>query len=418
MRKFCLLLLSYFLTLACQDLNSIKPPNELNLSERYGTFIDTTILATADTFIVDYRISTLYAPKLSLGRYKNFEASLLIKFTGLPSINELIDSVYIELSALNRLGEVSSDLNVAVFKVDKEWDEAANLSDEWHNDLPSQEIKKLPFPVEDSSKIRIAIEDTSLFNQWRREKDSNLGLYLRLADSGERYIREIASFEYMFSSNVKEFLPKLIYNIYDNEDSVFVKDTLQTGLDVTIIDYNPPAHENVFDIARTQGDLLIASGVAARIFLKFDGLSSIPPNSIIQKAEIFMPVKDEDFFTGLSPNTLENDNNYQQFYLRSVKEANDNLSYFKVDSVFSLYSNYVVSLRKAESYISAVDVEEQVKFGQSYLQDILNGTRSSEWFYLQYKNERQDISVLRLAGLREEPARLNIRYFKVKQHVF
>lgn len=400
---------------SCQDLSSIAPPNELNLDERYGTFVDTTMLADKDTFIVDYRSNTFNSSKLSIGRFQQFEAGFLIKFYELPAITERIDSIFIELTALNKLGVGISDLNIAVFAADQDWDDNANTFEEWHNYTPSKRLSEVLFTMEDSSKIKFSISDTALFNNWRRLGNDNLGLFLKMASSEDAYIREIASFEYNLSTEPKYFFPKLIYKSLN--DSVYVSDTLKTGKNVTIFDYNPEV-TNIFDFAAEQKELLIASGIAARTFIKFDGLKLLPANAVIQTADLIIPVKNEDFFVPSAPNALDNQNNKQQFYMRTVREADENLTHFMVDSIFITNPRYLISFVDAGNYLKAANIEEKVKLGQNLIQDYLNGTRPIEWFYLQYKNERLDLSVKRLSGLQEEPARLNIRYFKVEQTAF
>ena len=415
MKQILIVTTLFLIHWSCQDLDSIAPPAELNLDERYGTFVDTTLLADQDTFIVDYRSNTFNSSKLSVGRFHQFEAGFLIKFYSLPSITESIDSVFIELTALSTLGEASSDLNIAVFSADQDWDDNANTLAEWHNYTPSNRLLELPFTAEDSSKIRFAISDTAVFNNWRRLGNTNLGLFLKIAAAEDAYIREIASFEYNLTTDPQNYVPRLIYKSF--KDSVYVSDTLRTGKNASIYDYNPEA-TNLFDFAAEQEELLIASGIAARTLIKFDGLKFLPKNAIIQTADLIIPIKNEDYFSPSSPNTLDNRNNAQQFYLRSVREANDDLTHFVIDSVFIINPRYLISLRDANNYISAANKEEEVKLGQNLLQDYLNGTRTIEWFYLQYKNERLDLSVKRLSGLNEEPARLNIRYFKVEQSAF
>jgi|GEM_PF-1544653 len=400
---------------SCQDLSSIAPPSELNLKERYGTFVDTTLLADQDTFIVDYRSNTFNSSKLSIGRFHQFEAGFLIKFYGLPSITERVDSVFIELTSLSTLGMAGNDLNIAIYSADQNWDDAANTLEEWHNYKPSTQLLEWPFTSEDSSKIKFTINDTAVFNNWRRLGNANLGLFLKMASEEDAYIREIASFEYNLTTNPRNYVPRLIYKSL--KDSVFISDTLRTGMNASIYDYKPVG-KNIFDFSAEQRELLIASGIAARTFIKFEGLKSLPKKAIIQTADLIVPIKDEDYFSPSSPNSLDNKNNTQQFYLRSVREANDDLSYFVIDSVFIINPRYLISLSASNNYIGAANKEEQAKFGQNLIQDYLNGTRKIEWLYLQYRNERLDFSVKRLSGLNEEPARLNIRYFKVEQTAF
>jgi hypothetical protein len=398
---------------ACQDLTSINPPAELNLKGRYGEYIDTTIYATRDTFLLGDPINTTGAPKLSLGKFHNLESSILLKFVYLPDSTSLVDSVYIELNGLKSLGDATSDMVVSIYEADYEWDGSANLEDQWHNYTPGNKIKDVIFSAEDSSRYKIAIDDSSIYNQWFRDGDSNKGLFIRAENA--TYIKELGSFEYYYASDYENYIPRIIYRIY--RDSVFVHDTLYTGIDATIFDHIQSGEQDPFTAAKENNDLVIASGITAHTLIQFDGLSSLPKNAVIQSASLQIPLKNESFFTPGAENELMNTNNSQGFYLRSVEEATDDLSYYKVDSIFTS-SSYIISLSRNDSTLAISDVTEQVKFGRNYIQNIINKTIDSKWFYFQYISQQQDISVCRLKDLAEEPARIRIKYFLVDKTDF
>lgn len=415
MIKATIFLLLLFGLWACQDLNSVLPPDELDLSGRYGVYVDTTLYSTRDTFLVDYKINNNNSPKLSIGKYKDFESSILLKFQFLPAAGSVLDSVHIQFRGLSILGEPTSDLTVSVFEADMDWDASANASEEWHNHTPVNKITELQLSATDSTKYQFAIEDSSIYNQWLRDGNNNNGLFLKITDNNVDYIRELASFEYYYDSDFANFVPRLTYKILVN--GVFEHDTLYTGIDASILDYNVTGDQNIFNLSRQMNELIISSGVAARTFIQFDGLNSLPTSALIQSANIFIPVIDEDFFIPDVENSFVNKNNSQGFYLRSVEDANDNLSYYKLDSVFT-NANYNISLSKRDSIIYISDEDEEVKFGRNYIQNIVNGSMTSKWFYLQFKSEMQDLSAVRINGLSNEPVQLNIRYFKIERSVY
>jgi hypothetical protein len=413
MNKIFDFLILVLFTWSCQDISSIQPPDELNLKERYGKYVDTTFYATRDTFLVGNPVSTFGAPKLSVGKLHNLESSILLKFVFLPDSAYIIDSVYIELFGLKSLGDATSDMVVSIYEADYEWDGTANLEDQWHNYTPTNKIKDVIFSAQDSMRYKIAIEDSSIYNKWFREGDENKGLFLRAEDA--TYIREFASFDYYYASDYENYIPRIIFRVF--EDSVFRHDTLYTGLDATVFDHGISGGQDPFELANQDEDLVISSGIASRSFIQFDGLNSIPPNAVVQSADIYIKQKNMSFYLPGSENELLNKNNEQYIYLLSVEESNADLSHYKLDSVFTS-SSYQIFLSRNDSTLKLSDINEQVKFGRNYIQNIINGAINSNWFYLQYVNEGQDISLMRLKDSSEDPAELHIQYILVDQSDF
>ena len=177
MKKGLILLLSLWMVWACQELNSIQPPAELNLDEQFGVYIDTVLYATETDFVVDYFHNSGNSQKLNVGAFNGFQAGFLLKFVGLPTDTVYIDSAYIELSSLGRLGSSADDMTVLLYKVEEEWDEQeANTLEQWHNYQPTTLLGRYTFPAQDTLKMRFDL-DTALVNEWRRDTDSNMGLY-------------------------------------------------------------------------------------------------------------------------------------------------------------------------------------------------------------------------------------------------
>jgi len=122
MKKGILLALLLMLNWACQDLNSVQPPAELDLDGQFGVYVDTTLTVTETRFMVDDRYNSGNALKLNIGAYEGFEAGFLLKFVGLPADETEIDSSYIELTSLSTFGDAQEDMRIGVYRVDEEWD--------------------------------------------------------------------------------------------------------------------------------------------------------------------------------------------------------------------------------------------------------------------------------------------------------
>lgn len=406
MRNIFIILLLVSIFMACQDVDPLKPTDELSMD--YGELVETTLFATADTFIIDERINTFDSPKLCIGNYQNFDAAVLLKFYDLPDSGSIVDSMAIEFSTLSVLGEANVDMPLKLYRIEEDWTENANTKDEWHLFEPTTEVSVIHIPSQDSSRIKFTITDTSLINEWISEGLYNKGLYLKCNDPEINYIREIASSEY----GVDSLAPMITFRYKGEDDTVFVVDTMNViyTLDATIFNKN----NEVFNIAQTQNDILVASGVGARAYLHFDEISSLPKKILIQKAELYIPIKDEDFFIPGQPNSLNNTNNLQGYYINMVPDSGDVLTATEIDST---YDNLIV-LSQADTVVQMSSNENRARFGKYFIQNIINGNVMSEWFSIQYKNEGQDLSIKRFHSTANKPAQLKIKYFEVKQSGF
>ncbi len=402
MKKALLLLFFGLLVWSCQDLNSIQPPDEFDLTGQFGQLKDTVIYADKADFKTDYRIDTGFAYKLCVGNYENFRTGFFLKFFGLPTDTLNIDSVYIELTSKSKMGEANTPLDIEVYEVESAWDEnLVNTEDEWHHYLPTGEPIRITVAVEDSFKTRIPIS-TELFNKWRMNTDENHGLYFKAASDENNYIRQFESLEISNDLN----WPKLYY--YVNKDTVSEKDSVRIGYDATIFDYPDSSAQNLFTQGHIQNELLLSSGIASRILVHFNGLDNLPENAVMQSANLLLNVKPEN-------NPLLNSGQENRFYIRSVKEMDDDLSNMVLDSSFvgNYNQNFEMEVR-GDSLTLANDSQKQ-NFAKEKFQNIINKKDQTEWFYLQYKDEKSMISVVRLHGLSpEHPISLHLRYFLIE----
>lgn len=405
MKKGIFLILIFILNWACQDLNSIQPPAELDLEGQYGVYIDTVFYATQTEFKVDYLYNSGNAAKLNVGSYHGFEAGFLLKFVDLPADSIYIDSAYIELTSFSKFGALAEDMSILVYRVDEEWDEQeVNTLEQWHNYQPGVLVGQYTFPAQDTLTMRFTL-DTTLVNDWRRDADSNKGLYFKQENISAAYLREIESLETPIGDN----WPKFCY--YTQQDTVTKKDSSRTGLDVTIFNYDG----EVFEKAKQENDLIIGSGIAARTFVRFEALYSLPDSAIIQEADLIMTVDDRNLLTGEDGNDLDNPNHSGSFYLRSVTEADSGLSSYLIDSSFTNSTNFNFNMIENNGIISLNGQSERSKFGLNMIQNMINELKESEWFYIQYKDEGQDVSVKRIHnGVKD--VKLHLQYFRVDKN--
>lgn len=402
MKKATYILFTIFIFWACQKVDPISPTPELSMN--YGELVEDTLYVTADSFVINERVNTFDSPKLSIGNYKNFEAAILLKFFDLPDSGSIVDSMAIEFSTLGKLGEASGDMTVSIYKVEEEWTTSANTKDEWHTYMPTTEISTIQISSEDSTRIKFTITDTTLINEWVSAGLYNKGLYLKCSNPEINYIREIASSDY---SDIDSLAPQITIRYWDDEDSVFVTDTSYYALDATIFDNRG---STIFSDAQSRNELLVASGIGARTYLEFDSLSTLPNNILLQKAELLIPVWDEDFELQEQKNSFDNQNDSQNFYVNVLT----NISIAELDTAYLYY----VTLVNSDSLVKTKSTSDQARIGKYFIQDNVNGSIKSNWFSIQYQNEGQDLSIKRFKRTADNPARLILKYFKVEQSGF
>lgn len=115
--------------------------------------------------------------------------------------------------------------------------------------------------------------------------------------------------------------------------------------------------------------------------------------------------------------TFKNPGHLDFYYLRSIIEADQDLSTYVIDSLFTLYSNlnYLHSITDNKLFTSE---SSQENFGKNLIQNIVDGTVDTEWLYLQYLSETTDFSVRKFRGLESyvnHPPRIIVKYFRVEQ---
>jgi hypothetical protein len=387
MKQLLTIALSAMILWTCSDDTVIQPTSDFQFDASYGMVVTDTLYPVDETFVVKEPISTGTSSRLSLGRMENFEAFFLIRFDDLPPDSVELDSVRMQLQGRGKLAlSEQNELSIEVHELNDEWDSAANTDEAWRNYVPGSPYRSLSISLEDSLTYTIEI-DNQLIKKWQNE-DQNFGLLFRAAALENQLIKEFGSF------NSETSKPRLVYKRLANGSSSH--DTLAAGLDATIFTYSG----SLFEEARQENHHVVSSGFVSRAFFKFD-YSSIPKNILLSKAELHLPVAGE--------NELLNPNKSQLFYLRSIVEAGADLS---VDSTlnYDFNVNFVLSDEEGELVLSGDDA---INFGQGYVQALVNGDLSHEWYSIQYLNENQSLSVMELLGTDAIPnarPRLIIRY--------
>jgi hypothetical protein len=362
-----------------------------------GAYVTDTLFAVQDTFVIAPPLRTSSSPILSVGKFGGMTANFLLHFVFFPADSIQLDSAFIELTAAGNFGDgTQQSITVDVYKNYDQWDGDANKDDFWRNYIPTGELIYsgdfiLCDSLQDSVKYRIPIDNATM-KEWQQIEDTlQTGLFFTLSPGSGEAIAEIASFNTLQSSNA----PKLIFK--KETDSTAVWDTLSIGNDLPIFPDNKAIFQNT-------NNLYIASGNPVHSFIKFD-LSELPENIILYSAQLIANLD--------STNTLVNDNQYPGFYLRVVKEANEDLSYFLIDSTFYYDRQQNISLEKSGNKLQLNEYNE-LNFGQHVLQKIINKELDYEWFFLQYAMEPNILSVEKVLGVKNHvKERLIVKYLRI-----
>ncbi|NOX88226.1 MAG: hypothetical protein GXO77_04305 [Calditrichaeota bacterium] len=412
MKRLLFLILAGSLFFSCQDLNSIDPPDEFKVLDRFGTFIDTTFVADSAFFVTDPYINTENSVKLSLGSYRDFNSSFLIRFTRMPSDSGAsYDSVFVILRRKHVFGDKDRTLKINVFPLENSWPDSVNVLPEWHNYQPGQPVYSFDVAADDTTEIVIPVPN-DVFNTWVEQGADNNGLLFSPSQPQDAFILELNN----FYSEKPEDWPKLVYKTI--LDTLIEHDTTNIGIASTVYDYDFGKSENIFSMAKEKKELIVSSGIAGRILVHFGALNSLPKKSILYKADIQFAIKDEDFFDPGLPNSLDNKDHSNYFYLRIVSSMSEDGSSFEIDSAFAKSSYFSYSLKQDQGIIHFANESDQVRFGKGFVQDFVNERSSSTWFYLQFQNEFQDLSIKRIKSVYENGVQLRVRYYSVESEGF
>jgi hypothetical protein len=406
MIKYILVLLPVLGLFSCYDIKPTESSSGFNMNNRYGELVDTTIIADLDTTVLGATLSTASSGKFSVGVHQSFQASSLLKFTLMPADTVNIDSFYIQLWLYGKVKDNLESFTIGLYDVEQEWDETANTDAYWHDSPALTKIQEYEVTESDTAAIRIYIQDTSLVNKWRREQSDNLGILLR-QEAGAENILEFVSNKTLETTK----WPRVGYKIQVNDTTV-TYDSLNVANMATIFDYTPMG-ENIFELAKTNQDLLIASGIPAQTILTFPGLKQLPPYSIIHKTNLILDVNNEDFLMPGTENSLDNRLHDEEYYIRNIVEMDETLENLEVDSTYLISSGYNILMTQDGDSLQLSSYQQE-SFSDRFIQPILDGDTESKGFLIKYRNEVQDISVKRLNSSKIRKPRLRVQYYLLK----
>ncbi len=377
--RFLFFALLTVLISSCANLDPNDNPNsEYGGTDRYGNLTADTLYALQDTVRQFDYVSSGTSLKLSLADLGGLKAGFFIRFTTLPDSLERLLSAQVDFITNESFGlNIGDSMQVDVFSVSREWISTdVNTTEDFRNNPPADYIETISFSAADSARSSYVLP-MNLAEQWILNDSLNYGLYFTpRAGQGDVAIN--------VGALGASLAPQLI--IERSTDSTAVRDTLATGPDATLfsMNMNPPA----LQISGEQ--VVVASGVPVRTFLKFD-LSSLPRNAIYYDAYVTL--------FDVEDNPYENPEKNNLFYLRNISEAGPDLSTFTIDSSFTTNFRQSFSLEQTSSNnFAKLRGFERNYFAEDFIQLYLNGEIDHEWFLLHYINEGTDLSVKRFYG--------------------
>ncbi len=414
MKRLLLLfsLLSLISIFSCQKLDPMDPAQEFKSIDNFGQFVDTTLYADSAFFVIDPYVLTNASEKISVGNFKGFKASFLIRFLRMPSdSNATYDSVFVILNRRHVFGKDADLLNLGVSVPTTAWTDSANLFPEWHTYQPEGSFYSFTTNAEDTETVNIPIP-VDVFTGWVEDGADNKGLFIFPQDEQSTFITEFDNF---YIEDPAKW-PKLVYKkiLPDTVEH----DTTNIGYATTIFNYDVEGPQSIYTLAEQEKELIVSSGIGCRVLFHFGNLDAIPQKSIIYSADVILKLKDQDVADPTQPNVLSNGDHPQTFFLRMLKSVDPSSKQYEVDSLFASSGYYSYTLYQADSVLHFLDEDAQVMFGKSYLQNYISGRFTNTWFLLQYQNERMDISVKYIESILNKGIRIYARYYTVKSEGF
>jgi hypothetical protein len=337
-----------------------------------GIYLD-TLYAISDTSIINGKISTATSSKLLLGAHSDFETRFLIRFQGIPADSFQVDSLRLILTSISNQGETLSPLTGTMYMVTEDWEESVNEDENWRwQDVVdySPETSRT-FELSDQIETTHTIDlPTALMDTWQDTTGGyNYGL---LADfTSGPYIKEFGS----TNSSTFNLIPKMVAVYYDASLDSTIYDTLIADKDASLIDFT-----GIFDPDLTQ----MVSGYSVKSFFKFD-LNDIPRSAAFGTMRFIL---NRDV-----PNSVINNDITESMYLRIATSNYNALPSYEIDSTFVISFYHNVVLNEISSDILDIPLTDRGKSSQNFLQDIINGDIAFGSFMVQYRNERQGVSV-------------------------
>ncbi len=377
--KYIFLLILLFFLHSCANLDPNENPNsQFDASNRYGELKADTLYAIDDTVMqVDY-VSTGTSEKLNLADFGGLNASFFIKLTTLPDTLDKTIGVQLDFRTVEAYGsDVPDSVAVDIYTVNKTWSSLeVNTKDDFRDNPPTEFLESIYFQTNDSVRTRYNI-DMTLIEQWVANEETNNGLYFKPQPGQGEYALNLGA---LGSSQE----PQLI--LASDLDSIIARDSISVGPDATLFSMNT----NAAALERGPHEIMMASGIPIRTFIKFD-LKSLPSDAIYYYAYISLKDNEEDAY--------RNPGKSNQFRLRNIREASQNLETIDIDSSFVVDFERDFLLEQTSSSNSAVHRGFQREyFAENFLQPLKNGQVENEWFLIHYVDEGEDLSIKKYFG--------------------
>jgi hypothetical protein len=357
---------------SCSNVDPNNDPNEL-YSGRYGSIVQDTIFASADTVLRGRYFNTSLSTKISLGEYDGLTAGIHIAFFPPPDSIEL-DSVFLKFTKLHSFGPNANEtISGMMYEITKTVGrDSINILDVWRDPVDNsfvREIGPVRFNLEDTSETSISLP-VEMLTDWQETPATNNGLYFH--PQQEDAVVELGSW-------VSSFNPTLVY--FSTVDDSVVSDTLAAFNTATIFNYDD-VNGSALDYENNK--FIVSSGVISRTFLKFD-LSTLPKNAIFSSANIRLTEDD------LNP--YENPENASIFRVRALEE----LTKSQDDFIFSPNTSF--SLLSNEGFTDMSNSIDRTNFSSFAIQEIINGSVKNEWFSIEFLINNSELSVKRFWGV-------------------
>ena len=338
-----------------------------------GIYLD-TLYASADTTIIEGKVTTAFSGKLLLGSYKEFDTRFLIRFPNIPADSFQIDSLKLILNSVSNQGEASEPINGTAYMVTEDWEESVNKDESWNwkekIDLSAETTSDFELS-EEAEKTHIIDLSNNLANNWQDTTSGGNNFGLLLDFNSASYIKEFGS-----TNNSDDIpIPRLVVVYYNHSLDSVMHDTLAADKDASLIDF-----KGTFD-----PDLLqLISGYSVKSFFKFD-INQIPKNAALATMR-FILYRDVE-------NSVINENIQETMNLRTATSDYNSLPSYQIDSTFVFSIFHGVILNEISTNILDVAPANRGSNSQNFMQSLVNGDILLGSFMVQYRNEWDGVSV-------------------------
>lgn len=370
-RTLIILLLVIIAFIACKKLGYDPDPN----NDLRSGYLQDTLYAVADSVINKGDAYTGLSDRVVIGKRDGFSAGFLINFSFLDTLSK-IDTMYMQFTTLNSYGAgLYDNISAQIYSVDSTWGSFANQDARFRNP-PIDKMEYVTqgnFTTQDSAISSFTIP-LDFNNIWNADKDLitdslTYNFYFQLGNGNENAMVELGSY-------LSNQFPVLIYKKTVNDTSVL--DTVGAIASVSIFNYD---RVNGTALNHSDETLIISSGIVTHSLIKFD-FSGLPEDRIYYNATLELT---ED-----AMNEYENRDNNSAISFQAVENLADTL-YNPSNEFFDMTSSDGLTVTNS---LNAQYTAED------FIQPLLNGQISNEWFEVQFSGETNVVSVKKYWGIK------------------